>query len=132
MLSAIEAVKHVIDLQKAKKRIDFETRPGVTFFSGQDIWLYDPREDNITCEDCRNYADMAASMGGFNGNMIRSLFPWLMILDENTIGGQGEGGDGLVHPNCRCRLIRYVGDPKESVSAQAALKPKENLKEKKE
>ncbi len=125
MLAAIEAIKAV-------KRIDIPTRSGVTFFSGEDIWLYQLNEIPTTCEDCKNYADIAGSMGGLNGNYIRSLFPYLMILDENTIGGQGEGGDGLAHPHCGCRLIRFVGDPSESIPAQKKLTSQENLKEKNE
>ena len=114
MLSAIEAIKAI-------KRIEFETRPGVTFFSGNDIWLYQINEIPTTCEDCKSYEDMASAMGGLNGNFIRSLFPYLMILDEDTIGGQGEGGDGLAHPNCGCRLIRFVGEISESIIAQKRL-----------
>jgi len=119
---AVQAVrKH--RQQEATKRIDFPTRSGVTFFSGKDIWLFDPREDNITCDLCRSYADLASAMGGINGNMIRALFPYLAILDENTIGGMGENGRGLVHKWCRCRLRRFIGDPADSVPAQKALVP---------
>ena len=122
MLSAIEAIKAV-------KRIDIPTRSGVTFFSGSDIWLYQLNEIPTTCEECKNYADMASAMGGLNGNYIRSLFPYLMILDEDTIGGQGEGGKGLVHPHCGCLLVRFLGDPAESVPAQKRLNQEEEKKE---
>ena len=122
MLSAIEAVRAV---QKAQKRIDLKQRPGVTYFSGSDIWLYQLNEIPTTCQDCKSYEDMASSMGGLNGNYIRGLFPYLQILDENTIGGQGEGGKGLAHPNCGCLLIRHVGDPVDGVPAQKRLNKEE-------
>lgn len=116
MLTAIKIAQTA-----AKKRIDFPTRPGVTFFSGQDIWLFEARSDTKVCDQCRSYESQAEAMGGLNGNFIRALFPWLSRIDENTIGGPGEGGDGLVHPNCRCRLIRYIGDPEDRVLAQKSL-----------
>jgi len=122
-------IVEVIRAVEAQKRRDFPTRPGVTFFSGKDIWLYDPREDTITCQQCLAYADMASSMGGLNGNFIRALFPYLVILDEDEIGGPGEGGDGLVHPNCRCRLHRFIGDPEDSVAAQSSIFGKHTKKE---
>ena len=118
------AVKAVQAVQKAEARIWFTPRPGTTFFSGNDIWLYQINEIPTTCEDCKGYEDMASGMGGLNGNTVRSLFPYLMILDNNTIGGQGEGGKGLAHPNCGCRLIRYLGDPEDRVVAQSHVVPK--------
>lgn len=121
-----EAVRAVHALREAKKRIDFPQRPKTTYFSGQDIWLYDARADFKVCPICLGYADQASSMGGFNGNYIRGLFPYLVILDENSIGGPGSGGDGLAHPNCRCRLIRFIGNPEDSTPAQKALIPKDN------
>ena len=116
-------------LEEAKKRIDFPTRPGTTFFSGQDIWLYDARYDIKTCPVCLGYVELASSMGGINGNYLRSLFPYLTILDEDTIGGPGNGGDGLSHPNCRCRMTRYVGDPDEALLAQKAVTGKYDKEE---
>ena len=104
-------VEIVHAVREAKKRIDFPQRPGTTYFSAKDIWLYDARADFKVCDVCLGYQRMSDSMGGFQGNFIRALFPWLTILDENTIGGPGDGGDGLAHPNCRCRLIRFIGEP---------------------
>jgi hypothetical protein len=48
----------------------------------------------------------------YRGNELRTLFPFHVILDLEMIGSPGVGGDGLVHPNCRCRLERvmYWGD----------------------
>ena len=126
--SCPEHITQVVDAvrkhREAQQRITFKTPSGTTFFSGEDIWLYDPREDNITCEICRNIADQASLMGGFNGNILRALFPFLSILGINTIGGPGAGGRGLSHPNCRCLLNRYIDDPKDRVPAQKHLVPK--------
>ena len=133
MCELCQIVDVVQAVKEAEARIWFTPRKDTTFFSGNDIWLYDPREDNITCNICRNIADQAAGMGGFNGNSLRALFPWLQIIDQDTIGGQGVMGRGLSHPNCRCLLNRYVDDPKDRSSAQkhlipAKLKPDEKEK----
>ena len=132
MCEACKVIDAVEVVREATARISFATPPGTTFFSGKDIWLYDPREDSITCQICRNIADQASALGGFNGNQIRSLFPYAFPIDQNTIGGAGEGGRGLSHPNCRCWLVRYIGDPKDSVPAQQHLVPKKLEPEKKE
>lgn len=116
VLSAVEAVERF----EAQKRIDIPTRSGVTFFSGKDIWLYDIREDDVTCEICRNIADQASLMGGFNGNTIRALFPFLEIIDENTIKAHSHMPRD---DNCRCLLLRYVGVPEDRVPAQKHLVP---------
>ena len=99
-LAAKAVYQHRHKPAEAKKRIDFPVAPGVTFFSIKDIWLYQLDEIPTTCDICRAYEDLASAMGGLNGNFIRALFPYLTILDENTIGGPGEGGNGLSHPNC--------------------------------
>jgi hypothetical protein len=126
-----ELCNAVTAVREAEARIWFTPRKGTTFYSGNDIWLYDPREDSITCEICRNIADQASAAGGFNGNTIRALFPWHVILGPNTIGGPGEGGRGLSHPWCRCRLNRYLDDPADRVPAQHHLVPKKLEPEKK-
>ena len=100
---------NVVEVVKAVQRIQPEHRhePGVpaTFFSQHDVWLYDARLDTKVCERCRHYEDI----GQFLGNHIRLIFPNLKILDVNTIGGSEPDGGGLVHPNCRCFLVRKIG-----------------------
>jgi len=90
-------------VEEAKKRIP-NVRTPTTFFSVHDVWLFQARMDTKVCPLCRAYE----TSNEWNGNVLRSEFPYLMILDENTIGGR-DGGDGLVHPNCRCRLVRKLG-----------------------
>lgn len=102
-----EVVAAIIAVKEAKKRRLFPTRPGVTFFSVHDIWLYQMYEIPTTCDDCKNNEDI----GEFRGNHLRAKFPYLVILDENTIGGPEAGGDGLVHPHCGCRLVRKLDKP---------------------
>ena len=122
ILSVVEAV------QKARLAITFDVPYGTTFFSGQDIWLYDPREDDKTCEICRNIADQAALMGGFNGNSLRALFPHYEVVDVNTIKANAHMPRDS---NCRCLLIRYIDDPKDRVPAQHHLVPEKLEPEKK-
>ena len=131
IIGTIQAVETLRE-NAAKKRIDFPVPKGLTFFSSEDVWLYEALADTKVCPDCQNYEDMASQMGGFSGNFLRSLFPWLTVLDTGTIGGPGNGGDGLVHPNCRCRLVRYIGDPDKAVLGQKHMskKAKEKMQQK--
>lgn len=109
-MSAIEAVVAVIAVEEgAKKRIDFPQRSGVTYYSENDIWLFDARSDTKVCNRCRMYQRWSDVMGGIRGNLLRTEFPYHVILDEITIGGPEPDGGGLVHPNCRCVLKRLMG-----------------------
>ncbi len=102
--SITEVVAVVQAVEGAKLRKDIPLRPGVTFFSKQDYWLYQEIQDERICQVCRANADI----GVFNGLHLRARFPYLVILDENMIGGLESGGGGLAHPNCRCFLIRQI------------------------
>jgi hypothetical protein len=93
----IDAVKAV---EEAKKRLDFPLRSGVTFFSQRDIWIFQAQADSKTCPSCNGAEDVSR----WYGNHLRLFFPYLEIIDENTIYPH-------VHPNCRCRLVRYIGAP---------------------
>ncbi len=99
-----EVVAAVAAVREAKKRRLFPTRPSVTFFSIHDVWIWQSALDSKVCPTCDGYENM----GEFRGDHLRAKFPYLVILDENTIGGPGDGGDGLAHPNCRCRLVRKL------------------------
>jgi len=95
-----------------------------------DVWLFQAVMDTRVCDLCRKYE----TANEWNGNGLRSEFPYLRILDENTIGGPGSDGDGLVHPNCRCRLVRSIGyekpQPKFDVTIDLEVKNPESTKRK--
>jgi len=79
---------------KAKKRIPEELE-GLSFFGHWDVWLYHAVMDDRTCELCQHYAEREP----ISGDHLRTAFPYLEIMDENTILVN-------VHPNCRCWLER--------------------------
>lgn len=74
------------------------------FFGKYDLWMYDAVLDNKLCDQCLGHEKTPRYLG----SELRIAFPYMVILDENTIGGPGPNGDGLVHPNCRCRLRRVT------------------------
>lgn len=90
MKSVIKVVKAV---REAKNRIP--AKFNVTFFSHEDWWIYHAVLDNRTCRICRDYAEGEI----LNGSYLRAAFPYLEIIDENTIKVN-------LHPNCRCWLER--------------------------
>lgn len=100
--SIAEVVAVVQAVEGAKKRKDFPLRYGVTFFSKHDTWLYQAIMDDRLCPICDRHDDTAE----FNGLHLRAKFPYLEIIDENTI---------KVHAhlprddNCRCVLVRKIG-----------------------
>lgn len=77
-----------------RKPSDFED---LTFFSEEDVWLYDATLDSKVCVLCRTAEDIEQ----FRGNNLRMNFPYLEIIDKITIRPK-------VHPNCRCVLIRLL------------------------
>ena len=71
--AAVQAVR------EARKRITFDTKK--TFFSNYDYWTYiaeGPIDTN--CDKC---AELDAQ--DFVGSQLRSMFPDLIVLDEDTI-----------------------------------------------
>lgn len=69
----------------------------LTFFGKNDVWLYHAIADNRLCDACKELA----RKGKFVGTHLRAYFPYLEILNANTIKTN-------VHPNCRCLLHRIV------------------------
>ena len=97
MSQKLVSVVHAVRAVSALKRRPEPWRPVVTYFSIHDIWLYQAVADAKVCELCRRYEEH----GEFHGNHLRRNFPYLEILDVNTIAAN-------VHPNCRCYLIRLI------------------------
>jgi len=105
----LNAVRAVHAVREATGRIWYTPRPGTTFFSKKDIWIWQARGDACPLCDPLDGTE-------YTGAHLRATYPYLIILDENTIGGQGyqgggQAGAGLRHPNCRCVLVRYIGEP---------------------
>jgi len=92
----------VVPTFDALARIPLEYRGKISFFSVNDMWDFDAVLDTRVCESCEELEGSS-----WTGDFLRQPFPNLVILDENTIGGPDDG-DGLVHPNCRCRLRRQT------------------------
>lgn len=91
---------HLVQLVKARGRKPAGYK--VTFFSERDEWWFDGILDARICPACEEMNWVK----NFKGTHLRREFPYLMIIDPNTIGGPAPGGRGLVHPHCRCRLRR--------------------------
>ena len=72
----------------------------VTFFSQYDLWDY----SNINYHTCKNCIENSSTI--YQGDMLRSLFPYLVILDEETIWPS-------VHPNCTCTMKRVTNGQDE-------------------
>lgn len=98
-------VINVVQVVKATQRILEPQRRNVTYFSENDLWLFNAVMDTKVCQTCR----IAERIEYFRGNNLRVNFPNLVILDEFTIGGPEADGGGLVHPHCRCFLVRVTG-----------------------
>ena len=93
-----EIIDVVRSVREAQRRVYIG---GATFFGKQDIWLYVEVSDQKLCPVCRGFAQAGVgdNVGEYRGNRIRGFFPYLEILDVNTIKVN-------VHPNCRCVLVR--------------------------
>lgn len=91
MVQVVEAVK------EATPRIMISTPK--TFWSRQDIWLYVEIGDDRLCPVC--HANAALEGGAYEGHHLRAYFPYLEILDEDTLKVNE-------HPNCRCVLVRVA------------------------
>lgn len=93
--SCLEALD-VVSVVKATRRKP-EGYEVYTFYSMYDLWLYQAVMDTRVCELCSKYEQSEY----WRGDQLRTEFPYHEIMDENTI-------HALVHPNCRCYLVRYV------------------------
>jgi len=87
-----------VRIVEAVRRIEQPQRAGVTYFSVHNVWLFQAVMDTKVCTLCRHYE----TANEWNGNALRSEFPYLEIVDEGTVKAN-------VHPNCRCYLVRKIG-----------------------
>lgn len=118
------AVKLTV-LVEAKRRVSkLYSDRGITFFGYYDEWRYEAVEDDKICPICRGHAFSNLILPG---SAIRGIWSYLTILDVNMIGGPGLGGNGLCHPNCRCRLHRQF--PEEPLPFKIFISPKAFKKE---
>ena len=99
---AVEAALAVAAVESMQRKP--EPLRHLSFFGKYDLWMYDAVLDNRLCNVCLGHEKHPR----YFGSQLRVLFPHLMILDENIIGGPEPNGNGLAHPNCRCRLHRVV------------------------
>ena len=74
-----------------------------SFFSAYDLWHYMGVSDEKLCELCEVNDGM-----DMTGDVLRGKFPYLEIIDKNTIYPN-------THPNCRCVLVR-IAAPMEILS----------------
>lgn len=90
MVKAVEATKRIHPRSIA-------TLGKATFYSEQDVWLFQGVLDTKICPVCQTAVDI----GEFRGNHLRMDFPYHEIVDVDTI-------DANVHPHCRCTLVRKL------------------------
>ena len=91
-MSLIQIVKAVDSVKRKPQEYKH-----FTFFSAYDLWEYTAVLDDRLCEKCLGYE----ATPRYLGSELRMLFPYLEIVDENTINVN-------VHPNCRCTLTRIT------------------------
>jgi hypothetical protein len=87
------SIVDVVEVFEAFKRIPNQFR-GFTFLGSNDRWLYIKSGNPKLCENCLGY-----DVEVFYGDSLRSEFPYLRIIDKNTINPN-------VHAHCECLLIR--------------------------
>jgi hypothetical protein len=97
LIEVIEAVR----VFEATKRIP-DKYQDTTFFSMNDWWLYFRSDAPNMCHQC----DFYGGIYFFAGDKLRGDFPYLEIIDENTI-------EPHVHPHCGCILLRLFKVPIE-------------------
>lgn len=89
-----------------------EAYQGNRYFSQADLWIYIPHYDVKLCEECGQFA---LGVPFISGRQLRSSFPDMEIVDENTINAN-------VHPNCRCQLIREGTESPKDVLTKEEVK----------
>jgi len=95
VMKIIDIVRAVTVVQEAIKRKPLGL--DISFFSQYDLWIYHAVLDDRLCLTCLDNEKTPRIFG----NELRAKFPYLEIIDENTINAK-------VHPNCRCLLTRIT------------------------
>jgi len=85
ILRAIQAVRAV------QKRLDVEP-----LFTPQTEWTFQAVPDDTTCPVC-----MSKDLNIYYGDELQQKFPYLVVESNWVIRP-------MVHPNCRCMLMRKV------------------------
>lgn len=90
----------IVEAVKAVQRVPKELRRK-TFFGKYELWMYNAVLDDRLCDICLEFEKNPR----FLGSALRTIFPYLEILDEDTI---------KVHAHmprddhCRCTLNRVT------------------------
>lgn len=96
LTTIVNAVRAV---HEARQRIPLTVDTGITYFSELDQWFFRAISDDRICDSC---TELDGSI--LVGSVLRTGLPYMEILDEDTIRA-------LVHPNCRCLLLRLTKTP---------------------
>lgn len=117
-MQALKAIRVIRAIGDAAKRIP-ENLKHLIFFGEFEEWGYSSKDDERRCLVCQSLQGNSP----FRGTNLRlQVAGWLAarmtVLSPYVIGGPDENGDGMMHPNCRCRLnrltpLRYKGKKEE-------------------
>ena len=99
-LTSREAVAIAVAVHEARKR-KIPDWKNITFFGKHDAWRYVEKDDDRLCPICRKHATKPI----WFGDALRYFFPYLEIMDENTIRVRAHMPRD---DNCRCILKRDV------------------------
>lgn len=94
LIEVVQAVQEVAEKTWIPANLDTSQ----TFFGVNDWWMYGKSYHPNMCHQCDFYGDIHF----FNGGDIRLTFPYMEIVDDDTINVN-------VHPNCSCILTRVLG-----------------------
>lgn len=99
-VAVVEVVKAVRAVEVLKEYTRSKFSKDIPFFTENDFWKYHTVSDDRTCTLCMAYANMT-----FQGAELLTLFPYLEVVDANTIRANTHLPRD---PNCRCWLSRGV------------------------
>jgi len=91
--SVVAAVQAYLEGAWKRKPVDYDKQ---TFYGEWDLWFFLAISDEVTCWTCEILNNHV-----IRGIELRMLFPWHIIGTPDLI-------IPLVHPNCRCALLRIT------------------------